>query len=243
MLESTVYFESGADKIGIIKSLKRLPEAVRPLYFSEDEGTLGRDNRVDDKTLFETFMKKNPLGFFLYSKNKTCINISTPVSGFLKVTMDLAENLPEEMAESMLRCLAHCMPVFGYACEYDEYKHRHRLYAKFGKNKIEDWIGRDLNKYIPGLYWQTLLSNNILNAHNVRLADIVSKGVAVESYEGDTVHLIKFFKSPRRWEENSDRLDGLCERVEGVFSRKSVEADLTGASNILDYDDVVSNWR
>jgi hypothetical protein len=48
---------------------------------------------------------------------------------------------------------------------------------------------------------------------------------------------------PEGWKDNAERLDNLCERIEGVFSRRAVEAAVAGATNFLEYDEAIANWR
>jgi hypothetical protein len=243
MIEATVYFENGADPGALTEALKALPDLIRPVYFAEDEGKIVMANGLGDEARFRTFVKRNALGFFLYAENKTCIDISTPTVGYAKVTMDLPEQLSGELALTLFRCLADHKPVFGYACEYDEYKHRNRHYITLGKNRIEDWIGRKLEKYISGVYWYTLLSERLLERHGVKLADLVGEAEVCETLGDGSLHLVKFFESPEDWNANASRLDDLCERIEGVFSMRVVEAALAGVTNFHEYDEVIANWR
>jgi hypothetical protein len=243
MIESTVYFEKGANPGSLAETLKALPEPIRPIYFAEDEGKIVKANRLDDEARFRAFLKENAIGFFLYAENRTCINISTPTVGYAKVTLDLAEGLPGELALALFRCLAESNPVFGYACKYDEYKHRNRYYITLGKNNIEDWIGRKLDKYISGVYWHTLLPDGLLAKHGVKLTDLSAEAISTETLGDGSLHLLKFFENPEEWKENASRLDSLCERVEGVFSRRAVEAAVDGVTNFLEYDDIIAKWR
>lgn len=243
MIESTVYFEKGVNPCSLAETLKALPEQIRPIYFAQDEGKIIKANRLDDEARFRAFLKENAIGFFLYAENRTCINISTPTVGYAKVTLDLAEGLQEQLYLALFRCLAESNPVFGYACKYDEYKHRNRYYITLGKNNIEDWIGRKLDKYISGVYWHTLLSEGLLAKHGVKLADLAQEAISAEIYGDGSLHLLKFFESPEDWKNNAGRLDDLCERVEGVFSRRAVEAAVVGVTSFLEYDDIVGNWR
>lgn len=243
MIESTVYFEKGANPGCLVETLKALPEPIRPIYFAEDEGKIVKANRIDDESRFRVFLKENPIGFFLYAENGTCINISTPTVGYAKVTLDLAEGLPRELALALFLYLAEINPVFGYACKYDEYKHRNRYYITLGKNNIEDWIGRKIDKYISGVYWHTLLSDGLLAKHGVNLTDLAAEAISTEALGDGSLHLLKFFENPEDWRNNADRLDDLCERVEGVFSRRAVEAGVIGVTSFLEYDDIITNWR
>jgi hypothetical protein len=162
---------------------------------------------------------------------------------YARVTLYLPERLSDELALTLFQCLADYKPVFGYACEYDEYKHRNRYYITFGKNHIEDWIGRRLEKYISGVYWYTLLSDGLLAQHAVKLGDLAAEAVTCETLGDESLHLLKFFENSKSWGDNADRLDALCERTEGLFSRRVVESAVVGVTNFLEYDEVIAKWR
>ena len=243
MIEATIYFEKGTAPGILAKALKALPEPIRPVYFAEDEGKIIKANRMDDEARFQTFLKRNAIGFFLYAENKTCIDVSIPTVGYASVTLYLPEELSSDLVLALFRCLSDHKPVFGYACEYDEYKHRNRYYITLGKNHIEDWIGRKLDKYIPGVYWYTLLSDGLLARHGVSLEDLSAEAMTVETLVDGSLHLLKFFEDPKGWRVNASRLDDLCERIEGLFSRRAVEAAVVGVTDFLEYDEIIANWR
>jgi hypothetical protein len=262
MITAALYFDNGVDTGSVVGDLQALPALIRPIYFAEDEGKIIAANVLTDETRFEKFRKKNPTGFFLYADDKTFFDISARRVGYAEVTLYLAEGLPDELATAFFKCLIGCKPVFGFACEYQEpvpdangsyvvsngdaegeYYHRNRHYITIGKNHVESWIGRNLEKYIPGVYWYTLLSDGLLTKHGVKLADLVAESMATEILGDGSLHLLKFFASPEDWKENADRLDNLCERVEGVFSRRSVEKAVAGITNYLEYDEAIAQWR
>lgn len=243
MIEIKLYFEHGTDSGAILEALKMLPEPIRPVYFAEDEGKIIKANRLDDLARFQVFLKRNAIGFFLYTKNKTCINLSMSRVGHVEVDFSLADDLQSEWPPMIFRSLACCNPVFGYACQDLEYKHRNRHYITLGKNHIESWIGRKLDKYISGVYWLTLLSDSLLAKHGVKLPDLASEAVDNETLGNGSLHLLKFFGKPEDWKNNADRLDDLCERVDGVFSRRALEAAVAGVTSYMDYDEIVDRWR
>lgn len=265
MIRATLYFEKGADIGTLVETLKTLPELIRPVYFAEDEGKINKANGLDNEARFRSFLKANPAGFFLYSESRACINF-TVTSGagseYSDMTLSLPDGLPCELTKTFFKCLVEDKPVFGFACDdpervpdangsyvishsdvSSEYEHRNRYYITLGNNNIEDWIGRKLDKYIPGVYWLTLLSDGLLAKHSVKLADLVADAMTTETLGDGSLHLLKFFESPEDWKDNADRLDDLCERVKGVFSRRAVEAAVAGATKFLEYDDVIANWR
>jgi hypothetical protein len=262
MITATLYFGNGVDDGSLVESLKGLPESMRPVYFAEDEGKIIKVNVLTDDARFEKFRKRNPSGYFLYTEDKTCFDISTSRIGYSRVTLDLAEGLPTGLVTVFFKGLLNRKPVFGFAYDYkepvpdakgsyvisneearNEYDHRNRYYITIGKNHIESWIGRDLNKYISGIYWQTLLSEALLNKHHVELAALEAEAISSETLGDGSFHLLKFYESPDDWKQNAERLDNLCQRTDGIFSKKSVELAVAGVETFQEYDDIISEWR
>ncbi|MBP1153160.1 hypothetical protein EVC37_26020 [Methylocaldum sp. BRCS4] len=243
MIKVKLYFENSVDSDSLVNDLRGLPEPIRPVYFAEDEGKIIKANVLSDEVRFHDFRKANPTGFFLYAENKVLFDVSTRRVGYAEVTLYLTEGLPSELAVTFFRSLAEHQPVFGFGCDEEEYKHRHRYYITIGKNHIEDWIGRNLEKYVSGVYWYTLLSDGLLKQHGVKLADLSIEAVATETLGDGSLHLLKFFEKPEDWQQNAKRLDDLCERVNGVFSRRFVEAAVAGITDYLKYDEAIAHWR
>lgn len=242
MYTATVFFEKSANSSVLARGLQQLPEIVRPIYFSEDERGTNTSNLISEKDMFESFLSKNPTGFFLHAEGKTLFDISRRLD-CVEVTLYLAEELPAELILELFGCLAKYQPIFGFGCSESEYFHRNRYYITIGKNHIEDWVGRKLDRYIPGVYWCTLLSDQILDQHRVSLSDLSSEAVSNEVLGESSLHLLKFYSDPENWQENTERLDRLCERIDGIFSKRAVESAVEDVSNYMEYDEIIAGWR
>lgn len=265
MIKAKLYFEKSVDPGALTEKLKILPEPIRPVYFAEDEGKIIKANWLDDEARFRAFLKDNPAGFFLYSENQTCFDFTATSgagSNYSDMSLWLADGLPSELAATFFKCLVKQKPVFGFACSdpervpdasgsyiishedvASEYDHRNTYFITLGKNNIESGIGRKLDKYISGVYWLTLLSDGLLAKHGVKLADLATEAMTNETLGDGSLHLLKFFEKPEDWKENADRLDDLCERIGGVFSRRSVEKAVVGITNYQEYDEAIAQWR
>ena len=236
-----VYFDrEDADRV--IDSLQSLPNTLRPIFFSEEESLKSRSDRLANEQRFRIFRDRNPAGFFLFSESCS-YNFFINRRGYSVMFVYLEDRRMYTKVPILFRAVAAADPIFGHAGDPEEYDHRNRYYITIGMNQIEDWIGRDLEKYIPGVYWYTLLSNKLLNKHGVDLSRLSSEAISTETIRSGDLHLLKFYENPEEWKENAERLDKLCERTDGVFSRKSVETAVSGVSNYLEYEDIIADWR
>jgi hypothetical protein len=241
MITASFYFTGGIEVASLVNNLQGLPESIRPIYFAQDEGKIVKANLLLNEKRFRDFRHENATGFFLYAENKTPYDISIRRSGYSEVTLYLPDDVSNGLVPLFFRSVAEHKPVFGFACDEVEYDHRNRYYITIGKNHIESWIGRKLEKYIPGVYWYTLISKPLLKQHGVSFADLSAEAISVETL-GDG-HLLKFFEDPEDWQQNAGRLDDLCERIAGVFSRRQVEVAMSRITDFNEYETVIGQWR
>ncbi len=221
-------------------SLTTLPEAIRPVYFSEDEIQKGAANKISDEKRFESFKSENPLGYFLRVR-EVLYNVNPETVGYSSIDLYLPEEY-QSYIPTFFEVMSGANPVFGYAADDDERKHRNRFYITFGVNHVEYWVGRDLSKYISGLYCYTILSDALLAEHNIDLRSITTDAVSVKDFAGGTIHLVQYYEKTEEWREHASKLDGLCNDIEGIFSIKRVEEASKGVETYLDFDDVIGDW-
>ena len=259
-VEVGIYFDKKEAK-QLIHLLQELPIHLRPNHFSEEEALKSEKDKISDKKRFEKFMGQNPAGFFLFARD--CIfNLSIHDVGYSTLFADIEDEAYYPDVLMLFSVVVPVAPVFGFAGwnqerELDtdgsyaithekvtsEHDHRNKHFIVIGMNHIESGIGNDLDRYIPGMYWYTLLSDKLLSKHGVDLASLSAEAISTETLGGGSLHLLKFYENPEDWRENAEHLDDLCERTDGVFSRRSVEAAVSGVSNYLEYDDIIADWR
>lgn len=241
MVKTGIYFEiEVVDRI--LEALQDLPAPFKPVHFSEEEYIQSDKDVLADTQRFSIFKKNNQAGFFLFS-NACTYNFFLYRRGYAVFYCYFKDMRLWSHIISFFAALAPAGPVFGYAAESDEYDHRNRYFVTIGQNHIESWIGRDLSKYIPGVYWCTLLSNALLDRHRVRVSDLSCEAMSTESLGDGSIHLLKFYERPEDWQLHVERLDDLCERVQGVFSRRAVESAAEGAKSFLEFDEAIAMWR
>lgn len=257
MISVSLYFENGLDLASVVNSLQELPSPIRPVYFSENNErpeapvfvrrasrrgiTFVKIDLRSDEQGFIDYQKDHPSGFVLYSENNTVVDISSG-SEYTTVAIYLENHLSRSYVTDFFSCLVRHKPVFGYASEASEYDHRHRHCITIDKNRIESWIGRSLQKYITGVYWYTLLSDDVLEKHGVILPDLASEAIAAETVNNGSLHLLKFYDEAEEWPLHAERLDGICDKVEGLFSRRSVDSAVSGVTSFLEYCFVIDEW-
>ena len=143
--------------------------------------------------------------------------------------------------------MAALEPVFGFASAWDEYRHRNHLVSKIRYRSgvtgtSEQFIGRDTSKYVPGLYWLTLLPEALASRHDVPLAEVAKVALEHTRLAGGQ-HLFRFHERPEDWAERRQALDEVCASLPGVFNIADVKRLVAGVTDDGELDRIVSPWR
>lgn len=260
MITLKIFFNK-IDFLVLTENLKNLPAIIQPVYFSDTEEYFEKVNKVSNKIKFKYFLTNNTLGFFLFSENNLCIDISLKNPPYIALTIDMPKDHIDSI-DDIFRSLTYNKPIFGFA-SYDperkfdekrgyvinnyietesEYEYRNRHFKKIGKFNCEAWIGLNLNKYISGLYWHTLVSKKIADKFRIDLSLLKNHSLKYQIfYEGceEEVFLFRFYKKPEEWKKYANKLDNLCNKITGIFSRKDIDYQLKNIDDMFLYDEIV----
>ena len=232
MIESELRFEPSR-MIPLLNAFLSLPERLRPVRWAVGEDEAGED--IGDPQKFVANAAGNKLGFFLRGPNSTYdIN---PAGRELIVCNCYFETGPDAVLEFLLH-MARADPIFGFACAPEEIRHRNRIKIKLGVNTIESWVGRNPRKYIPGLYWLTLIPASLAAQHSVPLEELEKHAIEHIELEGQQ-HLFRFYERPEDWNSAATRS---TVSAPGIIDIEKVRPELEGAKTFLEYSDLVAAW-
>ena len=237
MISTELEFASG-NLEGVLAAFLSLPSSLRPRHFSDDEVDVSRRKSIDNSRDFALFFHKRTTGFFLFGPFLSCLASIAPSKSIIIYCSIDGE---PALAKQFLIHMASAQPIFGFACAPEEREWRNRVVTKQGLNSIESWVGRDTLKYIPGLYWLTLLPNALAQKHGVSLA-------AIESIARDVIEigsgqlLFQFYERPEDWRSTAAVAE-LCASLAGIFDVEKVRPQLANARNFLDLNAILRNWK
>jgi len=216
--------------MNVVSKILGIGYNLDPIYFTFGEILKDKKDRIDNEKRFNNFIKKHKSGFYLIGKDVS-YNILNDEAGNCRKLEGFFQSGHEHI-EFFVKYIAALNPTFGFACSSEEREARNRHKTKIGINEVESWVGRDINKKIPGFYWITLISNELLNKHAIPLSSLTS--VAKEySNLGNNVHFFKFYEQPDEWKKTSI-IDSLCSSLPGVFDIRNVDPAIAGAKNLMD---------
>ena len=236
VLDAGLEFEFSAAQL-VLERLLALPEPLRPTRqsFGEDEaGVL-----IGDAGRFLREFRYPVGGFYLISAGAT-FDIREIRNGRLICHVFFGDISFNDIREFLIH-MAVAKPIFGFACATEERKQRNRITTVQGVNTIESWVGRDTQRYIPGLYWWTFLPASLAEKHGVPLPVIAS--VALEHIElEEEKHLFRFYENPDDWRLTTV-VAGLCSSLPGIFDVEKIRPQLEGARTFLEYCALADAWE
>jgi hypothetical protein len=220
----------------VLERLLSLPPELRPTHQSVGEDEVGM--AIDDRNKLIQSLERNESGIYLKNSNvlydiRRSKNESLICNGYFE--------LSPSIVREFLIYMASADPIFGFACTPKEKEAKNRVTTKQGVNTIESWVGRDTRKYIPGLYWLTLLPVALAEKHGVPLS--VIEGVALEHMVLDGgQHFFRFYEEPGDW-RSTTAVAELCSSLPGVFDVEKVRPQLAAAKNFLDLNATIRSWK
>jgi hypothetical protein len=235
MIEAGLEFMHSSRQL-VIETFLSLPEELRPTHESVNEDEVGQ--KIKSRGNFLVEASKRKIGFFLKAPHIT-YNISFPAAKPVSCSCFLDTN--PTLAKTFMLHMASAQPLFGFACAPEEREWRNRVTTKQGINSIESWVGRDIEKYVPGLYWITLLPFALAERHNVSLSAVES--IALEHIAiGRCQNLFCFYKNPTDWRSIST-VTNLCSSLPGLFDVEKVRPQLLAARNFLELSTIIQNYK
>ncbi|QTA91452.1 hypothetical protein [Desulfonema magnum] len=221
-------------------SLLSLDKELKPTYFNHRE-KVAFNKLLKDRRSFDSFLKANPDGYFLFSELCRYDFIIYPSNEFSCVFIDFYnKELNEELVLSIFYCGIGDIH-FGFSCQIDEYRYRNKIYINLGENDLEAWVGRDLSKYLPGIYWRTFISKEVLKQYSISPSAFPKE--CIDDLFSKEYLLLRMFDNASQWRENSDKLDELCSKIDGIFSIKCVKELTEKANNYIALTNTFAQWR
>jgi hypothetical protein len=229
----------------IAKSLdlmQSLPIDFVPQYFSDSENAVDKAASLcADERAFSDFKKINELGYFLHAK--ACLyDVSFTNYGDSSIFIDLKRKSSYANVYRVLATLAGAGPRHAYAGFWEERKRRNRVGKRFDNSLLESWVGRSIDKYLPGLYWLNLISTDHAKTLNADIDSLQRLAFKYESLVDGDYLLLQMYESPELWEENAGRLDKVCDDINGFFSKEKCIEQLSSASDRKEYEERLKLW-
>jgi hypothetical protein len=224
----------------ISDAVARLPDGLRPTHFTHSEGQLDKRDLLTDHERYTEFLRNNPLGFLLVGQ-KCEYDVSLRGEQYSTLFVDVKTGLDEADVSRLFLAAVRAEAEYGFAATDAEYIHRNRIVHTIGENVVEAWVGRDLKRYVPGVYWRTLLSEQMVSDRDIdftRLPECIS----VERC-GERWFVLKVAGSAEEWPNYAEDLDSYCHLTDALFSIKDVQQESQVARDYLMLTRILGKWK
>jgi len=222
-----------------IDAFLTLPQGLRPTHYCVGE----RDVRkpIPDRSIRLETLPGNSDGFFLKGPHVVYNIRHLNLAKDILVICDCFLKVDPNLVKQFLIHMATALPIFGFACTWEEECQRNRVTVEQSIGTIESWVGRDVQKYIPGFYWLTLIPDVLAKQHNVSLSDVDKVAQEHIVIEGGQ-HLFRFYEKPEDWQKTSAVAE-LCASLPGVFDVDRVKPHLLVPKNFMELNSMLRNWN
>ena len=215
----------------------KLPLLKRKIEISESE------NDVKYQTSFANLLdEKNVVadkegGYFLHSESAVfSVSLSDATVKFF------IECKTDEVVQDLIKGLFNIPVKHVFAAQLQEREHQNRIIVKKKYGTHETWVGRDLTKYLPGVYWLNLVPKSLLEQHGIDAQSIDSISTVFKKV-GDDKYLFQLYPNSIDWMEHAKSIDAWRLKTPGVFFKKSAETALEAASNFLEASKATGEWK
>lgn len=223
---------------GVLRALRSLPEGIRPDRFAVDEDDKQGEGEVGDEAAFNRFAGKHRTGYFLIGK-RAHYNVKLTPNRFGYASVEVykvlgsfscgtGDEMTPEDARSILKCIGNAGAYFAFAACHSEYESRNKYVREIGGGTFEAWVGRDLRKYFPGLYWMTVIPDQPpgIVAKVMEMSEMVVERLDSGSW------LVTAFSQPNQWRTRASYIDSWLAEMPQFFSKRAISLQLDSAPDI-----------
>ena len=222
----------------VVGALCSLPEPLRATRHCLGEDEVAQP--IEDVAMFLRSLSSDQLGPMLRAKGAR-YTVSAPGDKRVECMCQFNARAMPRVRDFMER-MAALKPAFGFASAWAENAHRNQIDVRLRLYRVQVFLGQDICKYVPGLYWLTLLSEALAERHGVPLSEV--RQAALEDVDlGGGQRLFRFHDDPAKWRERADEIDAVCAAVPGIFNIADVRARLVGVTEEREYEAIVDPWR
>ncbi len=219
------------------QELAKLPSNLNHIQMSDGENDPKLPITFQDLATDTNVPVNTVGGYFLHARD-----VCYGVSFFENEARFFIECSCDENAFVLMKMLATFPVIYAYASQIEEREHQNRIVVKKPYGIHEAWVGRDFNRYLPGMYWLNLIPKSLLTKHGVTAKEINSIAISCEKSNNKN-YLIQLYSSSIDWVDQVAKVDKWREDTPGVFYKQTAEIALKKGTNFLDDCDATNEWK
>jgi hypothetical protein len=207
-----------------------LPQPIRPTHYGDSEPPPKRqENLVQDRERFNAFIEKSRGGFCLACSCGHCtVDLDSLLSfGSEHVSVIALDGPPlksfkSEWGIALLELYAGYGSVYALSADWEEYRKRNQLVIPFTDGgESQQFIGKDIYRYVPGLYWLNYMSDAYCDRMSVDPAAI-SEQLGARNWQAGTGTLFQLYDHPGDWQKRNTLVEAVIDATPNFFSIRRV---------------------
>lgn len=221
-LESHVFLKPlPSQKHGVAKIIESIPSGFEPEFFSASE----RLKRSEDYS-----MKNSRALCSAVVSNKARVFwgdgyvLHYSQCGYVGEECQLYAYSRRIGEEFVCKWIANITSLLLYANAGApaEYEHRNGYEFRIAPNgRCHGWFGRDIRRYVPGLYWHNYFSDTFVTTHGIDLIRLATEFKSEYIQHNDGVFL-KLYQHSNQWQDMASAVDSVISATRGFFSRRGL---------------------
>lgn len=231
----SLYFTDSQPIVRWLDGGADMPDEVRLQYFGDGERPVRKPSfLISDGNRYREHLRRREHGVTLFGDGFFVCASPGPVrprielypieQGCREVTKRARERRLLAHAERVLRHFVNRGLLYGRAGCWDEWRARNlfEFYVAWSTQPCTTPVGRDIHKYLPGLYWVNYLSREFKAQHQLDL-DSIARELDVPLFDWLGGYFLRLYDTPDQWESHRDQVTAVIERHPGIFAISRIE--------------------
>lgn len=223
--------------VTFLEKVYQLPFELVPDAISQGEGEMRFPVTLEQLIQNRDLPTDIQSGYFLYAPEAIY-----SVSGLGFAPKIFIEVNSDENAKAIFSRIASIPINYAYGCRYEERKHQNRIVSKKTYGTEEVWVGRDYQRYLPGLYWLNIVPISLLRAHGIDVDKLKSVSLLCQLIE-DRNYFIQLYPTSDNWKERAEEIDAWRKATSGVFHKEKAQNALDQAKTFMEASDTTAEWK
>ena len=220
-----------------IQILYQLEHGMTPQKYGLSER--GRRHLLDDTGNNKiATMIESQQGFFLFAPDIKYNIEAVPQNSYCHVTAFSHTDIIQTFSSRLLGAMAAARTDFAFVATWDEYVHRNRCVKELRSSSLEFWVGRNLNKYIPGIYFKTIIPINRMPIIHICNSPFVASGFL----NNDQYVAMGTCDVASRWKQHREDVDEWLASNNLFFAKSRVLQELGETATREEILDAQAKW-
>lgn len=203
-----------------------LPESLSVRHFGRGErARRTAQNQIECGDDFRKFLKRCDFCCTLYGRGVALDTWPSDATlSRIVVRFSSLQGGRVGLVGSLLEVLERIGQLYGFSCLWSERRARNQWSVSIsgtptGRGCSTGWFGRDVRRYIPGLYWLNYISDEYAVERGVVCEEIAAElgGCTRRLLRGT---LVQLYDSPTDWKDHDAAVCRVIDRTPGIFSRR-----------------------